>query len=674
LDSSITDFYCNPSEWKRLIRETEEVETQGRHHERALITLQVNGREVCAQHLCCSLRDPETNAVVGYIGCLEDVTEQERYHRLFERAPCGVYRVNEKDMFVHVNDLVLKMLGYQSETEIEGRRVNEFYADQNGYYALKEELKRHSSVSKVIPMVKKSGEIFFVAVAASKTITLDGSYEGFEGTMVDVTAEEQDRRMLSDVPVGVYIIHVENGQDIIRRCNQQFAQMFEFDSVDEAIGANVLDLYADPNDYALFMAQLKSKHELGYPLVGYIETLKTRKGREFSAEVNSRLLRDSKDNIFGRIGVVRDVTKEVAIRGRLKELVADIGRVFHPVSATLLMIQHSLDPVRKALGPDPFDGQRAPTAEEADAILEESVAPLIKSLDKLLKLADSERRAKALSAEKWSELYSLLQLLKEYKTTVNNIEFRPPTLRDAARKVIDICGNIQKRTLPQEPARQVQRNAENLERLACLIDLHRARTAILDMDHQVRALRDYATWGVRPPEPKGVYRLSDLLKQAIGNLTEFSRNQGVDIELKDSCPHAQVKVVERDVVRALTNLLHNAIKYSWSRVIGRPPWIAIRSSIVRDQVRVEFENWGVPIPRDEIEKELIFKIGYRGRWSSDRGRLGTGIGLYEARRVAREHGGDVTIESRPADSYGAPDDYSQPFLTTATLTLPLHRG
>jgi len=557
LDSSITDFYYDSSEWERLIRKIEEAEAQGSRLEGQLVVFRVKERRVFVQDYCRSLRDPETNAVVGYAGYL-----------------------------------------------------------------------------------------------------------------VDVTAEEQYRKMLQDAPIGFYMIHVENGQDIIRDCNPRFAEIFEFDSVDEVISTKVSDLYANPDDYFDFMNELQAQDKEESPLVAYKEDLKTRKGRRFVASVSCRLQRDSGGNIIGRLGVVRDITEELATRNRLEELVADIGQVLHPYSSTLLMIQHSLDPIRKALGPDPFDGQRAPTAEEADTILEKPAAHLAKSLGKLLELADSQRRSSALSAEEWGKLSSLLQLLKEYKDTVNNIEFRPPILRGAARKVIDICGNIKKKKLPQESVRQVQRNAENLERLACLIALHRARTAILDMDHQVRALRDYTTLGVRPPEPKGVYRLSDLLKQAIGNLTEFSRNQGVDIELKDSCPDTQVNVVERDMVRALTNLLHNAIKYSWSRVIGRPPWISIRSHIVRDQVRVEFENWGVPIPRDEIEKELVLKIGYRGRWSSDRGRLGTGIGLYEARRVAREHGGDVTIKSRPADSYGAWDDYTQPFLTSATLTLP----
>ena len=57
--------------------------------------------------------------------------------------------------------------------------------------------------------------------------------------------------------------------------------------------------------------------------------------------------------------------------------------------------------------------------------------------------------------------------------------------------------------------------------------------------------------------------------------------------------------------------------------------------------------------------------------SGDRRRMGTGMGLTDARETARKHGGDVIIKSLPA-SGKSELDYNQPFLTTATLILPLY--
>ncbi|MDD5427090.1 MAG: hypothetical protein PHN52_11485 [candidate division Zixibacteria bacterium] len=95
---------------------------------------------------------------------------------------------------------------------------------------------------------------------------------------------------------------------------------------------------------------------------------------------------------------------------------------------------------------------------------------------------------------------------------------------------------------------------------------------------------------------------------------------------------------------------------------------------------MEFSNWGVPITKEELEKELIFQVGYRGLYSRDRGRLGTGIGLPDARQVARQHGGDITITCVSAagdktgrDTYKDSEKYSDPYLTIVTLKLPLER-
>jgi len=85
------------------------------------------------------------------------------------------------------------------------------------------------------------------------------------------------------------------------------------------------------------------------------------------------------------------------------------------------------------------------------------------------------------------------------------------------------------------------------------------------------------------------------------------------------------------------------------------------------------ENWGVPIAEDEYE--TIFEIGYRGRLAIGYQRLGTGIGLADAKGVLKDHGGDIKVESRPAAyqerDKNSPDYYHQPFLTKFTLILPL---
>jgi signal transduction histidine kinase len=132
-----------------------------------------------------------------------------------------------------------------------------------------------------------------------------------------------------------------------------------------------------------------------------------------------------------------------------------------------------------------------------------------------------------------------------------------------------------------------------------------------------------------------------------------------------------VSVVRRDVVRAIGNLLHNAIKYSWTRSGGKR-WISLRNYVADAKVHLEVEDYGVPIPVGEINTGLIFDFGFRGSLSADRGRKGSGIGLHDARETARRHGGDVTLTSYPAASPKPSEDYLKvPHLKIVHMLLPI---
>ncbi|HQU60318.1 MAG TPA: HAMP domain-containing sensor histidine kinase, partial [Saprospiraceae bacterium] len=126
---------------------------------------------------------------------------------------------------------------------------------------------------------------------------------------------------------------------------------------------------------------------------------------------------------------------------------------------------------------------------------------------------------------------------------------------------------------------------------------------------------------------------------------------------------------ENDLLRALLNIVHNAIKYSWSRRGSASVFVQIEGKQDPSQVYLSIENWGVPITQQELEEGLIFKVGYRGINSSDRRRPGTGLGLYDAKKVVQKHQGKLMITSVPSLG-NAPEGYSNPFITTVSIQLP----
>lgn len=669
LSTSFSDFYGDPLFREIILDRAESQKDRGVI--KNILPLVVKGQEVFVQDYATALRNPRTGKLSGFVGCIADVTQEERYKKLFDTLPVGVYQLNREDQLMGANLALAKILGYESPESLLGIPVEDFYVNPEEADDLKALLDTAGSiVDHKVELRKKGGDNIFVSVSASKVVSPDGDYGGREGTMMDVTTEERYRRMLEDVPVGLYEIRVENGEDVIRHCNAQYAAIHDFENRNEAIGFNVKHLHASQPEYDEYMARLNELSKRDQAVTGYSLNIRSRKGRNFVLEVNSQLLKNREGNIIGRVGVVRDITEEAGLQETVNEFRDDIGAVLHTYTSTLLALQHSLAPTMESLSPDPCPEKLRLSPEEAYSLLSQPASQLAKAITRLISFSREEQRSLALLPAMWDRLRRLKEFLESYDQ-IERLELVPPALGEAALSTLTVLKEVRPHLVSRDAVRDINQKAAELLRLANLIALHLAKDVILEMDHQVRALREYVTSGARIKEPRTVCTVQSLISHVIQNLYQFADARGVKFEVKLQSPANEVMIEQRQIVRALANLVHNAIKYSWQRTDERPPWISVRDIRRGQQVHIQIESWGVPIPKDEIDQDLVFHIGFRGRLSSDRGRVGTGVGLTDARRVAKDHGGNVTIQSYPALA-GAEDDYTHPFLTTASLILPVH--
>jgi hypothetical protein len=113
--------------------------------------------------------------------------------------------------------------------------------------------------------------------------------------------EESCRIGLVKAPVAFYEARKEGTPDSITQCNQQVAEIFEFGSTDEVVGSDIWDLYRSLEDYYGFRNQMLAKGREHLPLLGYAPNVRSPMGREFTSEVNSRLLRDSSGRRWGTL-------------------------------------------------------------------------------------------------------------------------------------------------------------------------------------------------------------------------------------------------------------------------------------------------------------------------------------------------------------------------------------
>jgi two-component system phosphate regulon sensor histidine kinase PhoR len=139
--------------------------------------------------------------------------------------------------------------------------------------------------------------------------------------------------------------------------------------------------------------------------------------------------------------------------------------------------------------------------------------------------------------------------------------------------------------------------------------------------------------------------LDQLVNRPVELLTEQAARR--DIDLAISLPGDLTVLADPDQARrAVTNVLHNAIKFTPEHgrieIDGRP-------DPQNELVRLTIADNGPGISPAEIDR--IFERFYRS--AAVRGTPGTGLGLAIARHILRAHGGRIWAENRPVPEHGA---------------------
>jgi signal transduction histidine kinase len=626
--------------------------------------------------------------------------ESEEVLRVFfERSPDAILLIDIHDpslewSIIQCNEATWLMHGYEGKQAFLHRSQDLLCAETQDLKAIVADLREHKTVIREAMHRKQDGTAF----PAHSTYTLV-QLKGMEYLMV-VEHDRADYKKLQELedrfqaifdnsPDGVVIINpTEDGKGpwLIEDCNKAFCEMNEYDHaelidkdirivsketvLEEELRKKYSEKFKEGPDWQKFLREEYYQKLKREPHIRVEDTHLRKDKSIFPVQASSCLITlNGQERV---LGIDRDITEEKRLHAYIEDLRKDVGRTFHTFSATLLQVNHAIQPAIHALGPDPFPDGSSPTV---DAIWKELVGlrnSLTSTLNRLLEVKDSPLQTEALAAQDWSELEKLLSMLWAVES-IDMAELRAPILRRAACQVIDILNKVEKSRIRQELIRDVRRSAEQLERMTCLIALRQAQDSIVETDNLARNLRERVLTGAEHNESPGSYEFWGLVQEAVEGLSEYASYKEVAFRKDNRSENSRVWVVRSLIVRAVNNLLNNAIKYSWSRGQNVNPWIEIRSYVKDNRVCVEIEDYGVPIPKDEIEKGLIFQFGHRGRLSGQRGRVGTGIGLADARDMARRYGGEVSMDSRPAPRFASPDDLLVPHIKTAVLSLPIFK-
>jgi len=255
-------------------------------------------------------------------------------------------------------------------------------------------------------------------------------------------------------------------------------------------------------------------------------------------------------------------------------------------------------------------------------------------IERVILIQDQPHRARALAGTKGvgialTNVAELQRLSRARQDMITNLSHELRTPLTSLRLLAD--------TLRGPAASDINVARDLMEKMVAEVDqLHQMAEELLDLSaiesgRQVMRLTPIS--------------LLDLVAGPVDRLKDHAKQRHVSLILKID-PQAQVLADRDQAVRAIQNVLHNAIKFSPE---GGEVEFFSKAAPEENRVILSIMDSGPGIPSEELER--VFERFYRSTWAW--GTQGTGLGLAIARHILQAHGGRIWAENRRLPERGA---------------------
>jgi len=251
---------------------------------------------------------------------------EERYRTLLENVPVGIYRntPGPQGQFLEMNRAHVEMYGCDSREELMKVSVAELYADPGDRQRFSERLLQEGSVSRVeIPLKKKDGTPFWGAVTARVVRDLSGQALYFDGMIEDITERKRAEEALREtsqtlqalVQASPLPIIILDSQANVKLWNPAAERVFGW-SAQEAVGRpNPIVSEHEQKEFSGNFAAVRQ----GEVFSGLEVRRRKKDGSLIDLSVSTALLRDTRNNIVGVMGICEDVTERKRAEEALRE-------------------------------------------------------------------------------------------------------------------------------------------------------------------------------------------------------------------------------------------------------------------------------------------------------------------------------------------------------------------
>lgn len=134
--------------------------------------------------------------------------------------------------------------------------------------------------------------------------------------------------------------------------------------------------------------------------------------------------------------------------------------------------------------------------------------------------------------------------------------------------------------------------------------------------------------------------LNQFIQNVLIGLKPLTEHYGVALEFRPSLQPVEAWIDTAKLSVVLSNLIDNAVRYNIKN--GRVD-ILLERMTDRPYVKISVKDTGVGIPEEEINK--LFSKFYRGTNVVQLEPNGSGLGLFIAKNIVQQHGGEIGAES-----------------------------
>lgn len=674
IGQTIDDFYHNPDDRKKLIKEIAE---KGEVHDFEVLLKGRNNQLVWGSVNAHFIVD-ESGKTSGIEGTIRDLSERKEAEKKLKQSLSllqatldstadGILVVNREGRITSFNKQFKEMFNH-SNAIIESGEDNlaiEFVLNQledpDFFVSRINYLYEHPTLESFDIIELKDGRIL---ERFSCPQYLDGEPAGRVWNFRDITirkkAEQQLHLMAHALKSINESISITDTNNRILFLNEAFLKTYGYDDGNELIGKDISFLRSQNNDPEIVDQILRSTIEAGWQ--GEIFNRK-KDGTEFPISLSTSVILDENGHILGMAGVATDITQ----RKQTEELLRQSEMKYRNLIETM---------------PDGYyrstsDGKFVEVNKAMVKLLGYESEDELMSIDikKDLYFDPSDRESLVLQIN--PEELDVYQLKKKDGTAVW-VEDHGWYVKDKSGKIIfheGVARDITERKIAeiqlQKYSEELQEANATKDKFFSIIahDLKSPFNSLMGFSEIIKnearnldiaTIEQYA--GLISSTSTNTYRLLENLldwarmqqSQLVFKPVSFILSNVVNDVLEILIEKANSKMIaiinyipgnlivwaDKDMLKTiLRNLISNALKFTPTN--GK---VEIKAALMNDELEISITDNGIGIKPDEISK--IFKIGSSFSKRGTENEKGTGLGLLLCKEFVEKHNGQIKVESQ----------------------------